>query len=250
MATQAGRLTIAALEAVATEQLIQTSREGGDLLIHLPLLYGGGSHVVVNVSPMGSECLVSDMGLAHQEAEMSGSSAFFVRAARTVAERTGVSFDLYSMFVGRASLEQLPSVIAAVASASKEAADQALTKAIEKKYRERSDRLIDRLQRLFPATAIHPDAEIKGASSHSWEVTALVDVDDHQSAFQAVSLHPNSIYAASTMFHDLALLPFAPKRIAVVSNRDQLGSYEAILSQAASVVETEASDFALRRLAA
>jgi hypothetical protein len=70
----------------------------------------------------------------------------------------------------------------------------------------------------------------------------LLHTESGLAVFQAVGNHANSIYRASTAFHDLSELPNPPIRIAVVKDKAALGAKLNMLAQAGRVIEDEQPD--------
>ena len=97
---------------------------------------------------------------------------------------------------------------------------------------------------------VNRDVSIVGASNTSWHVANVVRLERKLTVFEPVSKHPNSITTATTKFHDLARLDDPPNRVAVVENKERLGTYLGVLSQAASVIVRDVPDTTLKRLAA
>lgn len=67
---------------------VRALRNGG--LISTPVLFPSGACVTVRISFDGDRCLITDDGAAYAEADMMGALPIFRRAARRVAEATGI----------------------------------------------------------------------------------------------------------------------------------------------------------------
>lgn len=122
-------------------------------------------------------------------------------------------------------------------------------RAAERKYEEENDLLYKRLVAVFPKPSVQRNVEFVGASTHKWRIAALVDLKARAALFETVSHHTNSVVAAAAAFHDIARLENPPRRIAVVKNKDQFGNLINVLSQAGSIMELEAPQDTIRRLA-
>lgn len=228
----------------AAQQLVAVEEVSGAQYVKLPLMYVSGASVVVRVERAGSstEFLVSDFGSGHQEAEWLGGELTFRRVARSIAGAAGVGFDHFAFFTVRVSSDQLAGAIATVANCSLEAVLVTSTRVAEKRAKDDAAELYDRLSDLFTPRAVTRDASVVGASNTQWHVAALVQAGNRPVAFEAVTKHPNSIYAAVTKFHDISLVKFPPGRVAVVQRKDQLRTYLGVLSQSSDVIEQESAD--------
>lgn len=238
-----------AVESVA-RQLVTADHKGPGSYIKTPLLYPGGSSVVIQVSDSYPDFFVTDFGAGYNEAEMLGGSAIFTRYARQVAEQAGIGFDQHSFFIMRATRKQLAGAVVTVANCSQQAVAIAAYKLSEKKYSDETERLFTRLISVFPSRQVAKDVEVIGQSNTRWHVATLVKGDGHPTIFEPVSSHHTSIFAASTKFRDIAELEGAPRRVAIVRKKAELKTYLAVLSRAADVIEQDASDETFTRLAA
>ncbi len=220
----------------AARQLVSVEEVSGAQHVATPLMYVSGASVVVRVEAAGSEYIVTDFGAGHQEAEWLGGEHIYRRAARAIAETTGVAFDHFAFIVARVSRDQIAGAIASVANCSQEAVLITSTRVAEKRAKDDAAELYDRLSDLFTPRAVTRDAHLVGASSTEWHVASLVRLDDRQVAFEAVTKHPNSIVYAATKFSDLSRLRNPPGRIAVVHRKAELRTYLDVLSQSSSDV--------------
>ncbi len=237
-----------AIESVTREIIVAEHREGCSY-IKTPLLYPGGSTVVVRVNDGHPEFFVTDFGAGYGEAEMMGASAIFSRHAREIADHAGVGFDNQSSFVAKATREQLPGVVVTVANCSQEAVAIAAYRLAERRFSDDAEKLYERLVKVFPHGKIAKDAEVIGQSNTRWHVATLVESDTRRTIFEPVSNHHTSIFAASTKFRDIAETDNAPGRVAIVRKKAELKTYLAVLSRSANVVERDAPNETLVRLA-
>jgi len=252
MAAQA--LTVAPhrqlMESVAS-QLVAIEHRPDGAFITTPLMYPSGSMAVVRVDVLGNDRrFVTDMGSGYLEAEMMGTSLIYARNAKTIAEETGLHFDLHAFSVIDVSRDQLPGAIITIANASQQAVAVAAYKQSEKKFAEEAEHLYERLIKVFTPLRVSRDVPIIGASNTSWHVPNVVRLEQKITVFEPVSKHPNSITTATTKFHDLARLEDPPNRVAVVESKERLGTYLGVLSQAASVIVRDVPDTTFKRLAA
>lgn len=232
----------------AAAQLVSVSTVAGGVYVTVPLMYASGAYVVVRIERSSTDYFVSDFGAGFEEAQLMGGETIFKRVARSIAESSGVKFDSYSFFEVIASEEQLTGAIATIAGASQEAVNVTAMKVSERTFRDDSDILHQRLNSIFQPRHVARDVHIVGASNTEWHVTSLVTFDNRKVAFEAVTTHPNSVVFAAAKFSDLARLDDAPKRVAVVSNKKNLGTYLGVLSHNARVIERNAQDSVYQRL--
>jgi len=232
-------------------ELVAAEHRANESLISTPLLYPSGATVVVQVRNEGRSYFVSDMGLGYQEADLMGAGLIYGRHARLIAENAGVGFDNQAFFVVQVSRDQLAGAVIAVANCSQSAAGLAALKLAERKAGDMADRLYDRLITVFRPELVDRHAEIVGASNIRYRVATLVRAEKSAvpTIFDSVTKHPTSVAFASQQFNDIARLEDAPRRVAVVQRRDEFGDYLGLLSQAASVVDIEATKETFRMLA-
>jgi len=67
-------------------------------------------------------------------------------------------------------------------------------------------------------------------------------LDGTEALFQAVPNNHLSVYSTAAMFHDVALMEPPPATVAVVKNKDAMGSLFNILAQAGNVIEEAQGD--------
>ncbi len=238
-----------AIDDVAS-QLVTAEHRDGKSYINVPLTYPSGAGVVVRVSDAYPDFFVSDFGSGYEEAEMMGASAIYSRHAPFIAKSAGVGFDSHSFFVMKATREQLPSVIVAVANCAHEAVVTTALKLAEKRQADDAEFLYHRLVRTFTQKAVSKDVEILGQSSTRWHVSAFVQADKNQAIFEPVSKHHASVFAVVTKFQDIARVENPPRRVSVVRKKSEMDTYLALLGQAGSVIELDQPDDTYHRLMA
>jgi len=248
------RTTFKTMVDDVARQLVATEHRSGGSFIRTPLLYPSGATVVVRIEEgrAGQQTFfVSDMGFGYEEADMIGASSIYSRHARLIAEASGVGFDNQAFFVVEANREQLAGAIITIANCSQEAAMVAAQKHAERRFYEEAVRLYDRLVRVFQPRAVAKNAEIVGASNYRWKVAAIVrpKPDAAPTIFEPVFNQHNSVVNAVAKFHDIARLDNAPTRVAVVHHKSEFGNYLGILSQAANVIDDDAPNETIKRLA-
>ena len=233
----------------AASQLGDVTFERGFAFVNLPMYYPGGTGIVIQVAQHRDMYMVSDYGHGSDMADMMGASKQYAKVAHQIAENYGVGFDQHTFFHANASATNLAWAIALIGGCSKEAVDLATLRLSEKKEADKADFIIGRLTKVFAGRKITEHAAVRGDSLHEWHCTALVEDDTHQSVFEFVKPHSSSVYKSVTMFHDLARKENAPKRIAIVDNKQEMKSNLVILSQAASIIESSVSDEVLAQVA-
>lgn len=238
----------AAVEA-AMEDLTRVRRWGEQVFVNLPLIFPGGSLATVRVTPAAGGYRVDDGGFAFRELESIGAERSFRRTATKIAERDELQLNRRVIFVN-ATDDELGRAICDVALASHAVAEQIYRKAEEQEEGEIEDYLQERLLRIFGEASLVDGRSIKGSSTNPWDVSAILQVDSHLTVFQAVGSHANSIYRASTAFHDLAELPSPPRLVAVVKDKAALGARLSLLSQAGRVIQSDQADEVYMRAAA
>jgi hypothetical protein len=130
-----------------------------------------------------------------------------------------------------------------------EAVQLTAQKLSEKRHEDGTDRLYRRLVSVFTRARVSRDVEVLGASTTTWPVATLVSVNEHQAIFEPVAANHISIASAVTKFYDISQLEDSPSRVAVVRTKAALGTKLGVLSAAARVIEEDASDSVLERLA-
>ncbi len=236
--------------AEAARQLCSVEHLAGGAFVRAPLIYPGGSYVVVRVTQNEAAFVVSDYGLGYQEAELLGATPSYVRLGRIIAENAGVGFDQHAFFVLEVSREQLVGAVATVANCSLEAVILAAHKVAERKAAVDGERLYGRLLGVFPQSKVVKDATYIGESNTDWNVSTLVTpMRGKPTIFETVTAHRNSVSAASTKFTDIKRLPNAPNRVAVVQSKSDMGTLLGVLAQSAQVIEEAAPDDLIRRIA-
>lgn len=232
-----------------SKDLIAIDMGKSSVLISLPVLYPSGSTVVVSVEAVGENFFISDMGLGFQEADMMGATIMFRNSARMISERVGVGFDEHSIFVSKASRDQLIGAIISVAKCSNEATVITAYKLAEKKHSDNTNILYERLIGIFDPNKVHKHVEYKGASQTKWDVDLVVSDDRNELLFESVSKHHSSLAHTVMKFSDISRLEFPPRRIAVVKDKKEFGTTLDVLSSTGDVIEARISDEKIKQMA-
>jgi hypothetical protein len=238
------------VDEVAREIVAAEHRIGGSF-IRTPLMYPSGSTVVVRIEEGTDRFFVSDMGFGFQEAELMGAGLLYAKPASVIAEAAGVRFDNQAFFVLEASREQLAGAVVTIANCSQEAVIRAADALAEKTFEDKKVRLYEKLVKVFEPKIVSKNVEVTGASSQKWRVATVVSMPNARpTIFEPVTKNPNSIAHATMKFGDIALLENAPHRVAVVHKKAELGTLLTVLSRSADVIEDDAPNERIRRLAA
>jgi hypothetical protein len=238
-----GRPEFARLVDSVAREIVSTRHRHDGSFISTPLLYPSGSTVVVKISEQAERYFVTDMGLGYQEADLMGAGNIYSRQARIIAGTAGVGFDSQAFFIVEATGDQLPSAVVTVANCSQEAVSMAAFRLAERRNVDETEKLYERLVGVFTRPRVTKDAEIAGASTTKWPVTALVKPETgRMTVFEPVRNHHVSITNASAKFHDLKELEQPPNRIAVVHRKSEFGTWLGVLTQAASVIDGDVPD--------
>jgi hypothetical protein len=119
----------------------------------------------------------------------------------------------------------------------------------ERKHADATERLFQRLVRVFPEKQVKKDVRVVGHSNTEWNVATVVQMESHGTIFEPVTTHHNSVFAVATKFHDIALMDEPLGRIAVVKNKAEMDTYLAVLAQAGNIIEDDAPNELIRELA-
>lgn len=247
--TNAQAIDHAAVIEAAARSLVSVDHGDSVSRVSLPIFYPSGAAATVEIIHHSNRYHVTDFGLAYREAEMVGGELYFRRNAEAIAQQFAIDVGKRG-FSTSASVDELAGAIADVGAASVQVAHRICERVAQQSEAAIATQLYDRLVTVFGAQKVERDAEIVGASSHKWKLSAVVHVGGKDVAFETVSNHHASVYSSATMFHDLALLDRKPVPVAVVRNKQDFGAYLSILAQAANVVEESIPNAALERLAA
>jgi hypothetical protein len=234
-------------EAIAS-RLVSVRSSGDASFLSLPMVYPSGSFVTVRLSHVSGAVRVSDSGFAYRELESFGVGRSFSRTARTVSERFDLSVGKHSIYVDVPN-EYVERAILEVGAASRDVADQIVSRALKDAEADISEELQKKLSRIFD-NLVDFDSKVVGASSTEWDVSASTSIYGHKTVFQAVSNYPVSVYKASTAFHDIAALDVPPRLVSVVASKSEMGANFSLRSQAGKVVEVRVEDAMLKDLAA
>lgn len=235
--------------AAAVGQLVRVRNWGDSADVTLPLFYPSGAAVCLTVqSAHGGRYSITDNGLAYREIEQIGGETFFSKNASNLTEGAAVWHDSRDL-LSEATADTLASAMADVAATSTRLAWKVLSKVSMNGHAEIADYLFERLQLVFGPAKVERAKSIVGPSTREWKVDAVVHLDGANAVFQGVSNSHMSVYPTAAMFHDLALMDTPPATVAVVKDRQAMGSYFNILAQAGNVIEEGQGDLIYERAA-
>lgn len=219
--------------------------------IRTPVLLPSGSTVVISVEGEGGGTWrVSDLSQGQEEADLLDLGTIYRGQAKEVSAQSGVLFNGHAFILSRLAEAKLIAAVMAVANATSRTLERTIQRAEQRSRATSVEKLVGRLKKIFPPDSVRSEADIKGASSHSWRVDAFVNTETGTAVFDIVTPHQTSIAFATTKFHDLARLDKPPVRVAVVHNKQALGDMLKVVSQAARVIEDDAADRTYLRAAA
>ncbi len=225
--------------------LVRSERVNGVWYVNLPMSYPDGSFVTVRIDPTSGGVRVSDAGFAYREADRLEAGESFGRVAKSIAGHLEASVADRTVFVV-AEVDGLERAVMDVAEASWKIADKISSRVWDRDEERLPEPLRARLAALFGADRIEESANILGASTSNWNVSAVVRFSDHKAVFQAVSNNANSINKASTAFRDLSTLQSPPKLIAVVGSKSEIGVKLPLLYPAQIIEEGQPDELFLK----
>ncbi len=247
-----GARTFSEMVDAVSRELVTADHRAGASFIRTPLMYPSGATVVVRIDDDGQkEFFVSDMGFGSREADLMGGSRIYSRHAKLIADANGIGFDSHSFFVVKASRDQLAGAVMAVANCSLQATLRVSERLAREKESDAGEELVERLIHIFRPENVERGAEVFGASTTAWEVTALVRPPHAATAtiFEPVANHRTSISAVATKFNDLSRLDTPPHLVSVVHDKTAFGTLLGVLSQAGHVINDNVPDKTFLRLA-
>jgi hypothetical protein len=250
-ATSAGASDLNEIAAGISRGLASSEVFGGRAYVRTPMLLPSGASVVVVIELEGAgRFRITDLGQGHDEAVTLGFGRIYRRQAEDMATLQGFAADQGALALKDLGQDELVGATMALASAVLRTMERAMLRAGERRPQTAVDRLVARLTRLFPGKQVRLEAEVRGSSTHAWQVDAMVATERGLALFDFVSPAPVSVAFAAAKFHDIALLEDAPARIAVVRRKEAFGDLLPVVAQAAKIVQEDASDETFERLAA
>lgn len=232
----------------AARDLVRVKHWADVSFVTLPIVGPDGSPITVRVSRDMAGFRVDDAGQTFRAFDRLGYGRSFSGIAPHVVDGDSVAVSDHRL-VGFADEDSLEAAIMDVGLASWTIFTRHYEKADDIGEEALEERLRDRLAAIFGSGLDHKQT-IDGSSTTHWTVSAVLHVENKLAVFQTVSDGGNSLYRASAIFHDLASLAKPPSLVAVVRDKEELGSKLGLLSQVARVIESGQSDDVYKRAAA
>ena len=249
MASKAQSVDMHEAVAIAARNLMSINIWAGAAYVSFPIFYPSGTSCVVKVEPNGSGFLVSDYGATYREVDHLGLGSGFTKSAKKFAEEIGASIQDQAI-VTYATLDTLAMAMASVAQASADVAAKMASRAGTSAEQQIQAELVGRLVQVFGEAAVKPDDHLIGQSDKEWTVDAVVISGGRQIAFDFVRNNAQSVYKVAAKFHDIRAVDQPPLVVAVVEDKEALGVYHSLLTQAGRVIEVSQSDDTFIRAAA
>lgn len=235
--------------ALAAQSLMAVNVWAGASYVSLPFFYPSGTTCVVKVERVGSQFIVSDYGATFREVDHLGLGSSFTKSAKKVANEVGAVVKNNEITCS-ATLETLAMTMATIAQVSSEIAAKMVSKVGTSAEQQIQAELVTKLERIFGREAVQVDEKLIGQSAKDWTVDAVVYRGGRQIAFDFVRNSAQSVYAVAAKFHDIRAIEAPPLVVAVVEDKQALGFYHSILTQAGRVIEADQADEVFERAVA
>ncbi|GJD73112.1 hypothetical protein [Methylobacterium goesingense] len=218
-------VTPRSISAIADEvaRSLAYSRESAEApAIVTPLLYPGGSRVVLTLREDSGSFFVTDGGHGAREADMMGGSRVFQRVARDLAEANDIRFDSDLIFDIEVPRDALLTAAIVVANASKTAVETTALRLANRKIEGRLDELLVRFDRQFGVEKVIRAPSIRGATEE-WEVDAMIITSGRSALVDLVAANANSANSVLAKYFDISRLPEDEgfRRFAVLLDREK-----------------------------
>jgi len=217
-------------------ELLSSAVDGNEAIMSLPQLYPGGAPIVVRFRHDGDTFIVSDQGGAYLQAEQLGGLSHFNRIAHSVAKDHYIKFDGNMMFAVEVPRDWLPNAIIQTASASQRAVQLTAERAVEEREQSFKIKLQHQLRETYRKKVAF-DVDVVGRSTRRYHFAAMLRGGEDWSVFDLVTPHHVSINSAFVKFSDVKRLEEAPKRVAVLTDREKMNSGDiSLISESANFV--------------
>jgi hypothetical protein len=140
------------------------------------------------------------------------------------------------MFVAEVPIDSVAGAMSIVASCSANAAMVCAMSFSEQENRYAKDILFDKLSEVYGEAGFDRDVHLFGASNHQWRVDAVIKKKSEIVIFNSVTNNYISATGTAAKFHDLSRLERVPRRIAVVTNKKDVGDWIGVLASASDFV--------------
>ncbi|MBC6404092.1 MAG: hypothetical protein GDA39_03560 [Hyphomonadaceae bacterium] len=160
--SMAGNATDCALVEQALHRIASVDVMDGRALVRMPVMYPSGANCSVEVETNKDTCRVSDMGFGLVEAEYTGATEYYAKAARDASQACGTEFDGNAVVALGVPVSRLESAIVCVANASNQAAHEAIRIASDQKSRRRNGEVFDQAISVSGEEHVAESADIEG----------------------------------------------------------------------------------------
>lgn len=175
-------------------------------VIVTPLLYPGGSRVVLTLREDRGSYFVTDGGHGAREADMLGGSRIYTRVARELAEAHDIRFDSDLIFDIDVPREALLTAAIVVANASKIAVETTAQRLANRKFEGRLERLTEQFDRKFGSHRVIRSPHIRGATGE-WELDLLIRTEGRPALIDLVAANANAANSSIAKYLDISRLP-------------------------------------------
>ena len=220
----------------AVSRLVNVEYFHAGAIVSMPANYPSGTGVTLEVVVQPGGFSVSDRGGGYQEADFQGASRSYVRAAKEAASRFGLHFDGREFAAQNVTAQRLDGAMAMVSACSTQIAGEVASRMAKREERFAKQALFKKLGSIFGEEGFERDVTLIGASNHPWDVDAMIRGRNGNVVFNAVSPGYISVAGTAAKFHDLARLETAPKRVAVVNSKLDLGDWFGVIAGASDAV--------------
>jgi hypothetical protein len=220
----------------AVKKLVSVEHYRAASLVSMPIMYPSGASVVLEISAQAGRVFISDRAGGFQEAEFLGATRLYGREAIRVASDAGIRFDGRDMFVAEVPIGSVTGAMALVASCSANAANICALKSAERDEKYAKDALFEKLTEVYGTGGFEKEVQVIGSSNHKWKVDAVVKQNHSMAIFNSVTKSYVSAAGTAAKFHDFARLEIAPRRVAVITSREEVGDWIGVLASAANAV--------------
>lgn len=170
-----------------------------------PLLYPGGSRVVLTLREDRGSYFITDGGHGAREADLLGGARIFTRIARELAEANGIRFDSDLIFDIEVPKEALVTAAIMVANTSKIAVETTAQRLANRRFELSIDKLALQFDRQFGSHRVVRDAIVKGATGE-WELDLLIKTQGRPALIELVAANANAVNSSVTKFFDISRL--------------------------------------------
>lgn len=250
LAIGAGLVLPSSISVIADEvaRSLAYARPSGEApVIVTPLLYPGGSRVVLTLRQDGGSYFVTDGGHGAREADLMGGSRIFARVARSLAEANDIRFDSDLIFDIDVPREALIAAAIVVANTSKVAVETTALRLANRRQEDQLEKLLIRFDRQFGVEKVIRAPTVRGATG-DWDLDAMIFSSGRPALVDLIAANANSANSSLAKFLDISRLPedVGFRRFAVMLDKEKTPNV-GVLSTTSRLVDY---DQAVRAIAA